>query len=63
MLRVTSPLNHEQERIVTQVIDCGFTLHRALGPEFREKIYERAYCLELDSRGVRFECEKAILVR
>jgi len=63
MLRITSPLNPEQERIVTQVIDCGFTVHRALGPGFREKIYARAFCLELDSRGLRFDCEKPIVVR
>ena len=50
MLRVSSPLTADQERIVAQVIDCGFTVHRALGPGFREKIYSRAFRLELDSR-------------
>ena len=50
MLRVSSPLTPEQEGIVSQAIDCGFTVHRALGPGFREKIYSRAYCLELESR-------------
>jgi len=63
LLRLSSPLNPDQENIGGQVIDCGFTVHRALGPGFREKIYSRAYCLELDSRGLRFECEKPILVR
>jgi GxxExxY protein len=29
----------------------------------RRVIYERAFCLELDSRGVRFETERPILVR
>jgi GxxExxY protein len=37
-------------------------VHRALGPGFRERIYQRAYCLELDDRKLRFECEKRILV-
>ena len=43
-------------------MDCAFTVHRHLGPGFKEKIYERALCLELDSRGLRFECEKEIEV-
>jgi len=38
-------------------------VHRELGPGYREVIYRKAYCLELDSRGLRFECEKAVLVR
>ena len=44
-------------------IDCAFAVHRELGPGFREVIYQRAYCLELEFRGVSFECEKPIDVR
>ena len=63
MLRVSSPLTADQEKIVAEVVDCGVTVHRLLGPGFREKIYSRAFRLELDSRQLRFECEKPILVR
>jgi GxxExxY protein len=63
MLRVSSPINEAEEQIVTAAMDCGFAVSRALGPGFREKIYHRAYCLELDSRGLAFECEKSIQVR
>ena len=63
MLKVPSPLSADQEKIVSQVIDCGFTVHRLLGPGFREKIYSRAFRLELSSRGLRFEWEKAVLVQ
>jgi GxxExxY protein len=56
-------LSEEQERIVTETIACGMTVHRELGPGFRERIYERAFCLELDSRGLKFECEKLIEVQ
>lgn len=63
MLRVASPLSESEERVVTAVMDCGFEVHRRLGPGFREKIYKRALCLELDSRDLRFECEKKIEVR
>src|SRR5687768_11169201 len=63
MLRVSSPLTAEQEKTVTDAMDCGFTVHRVLGPGFKEKIYERAYCLELESRQMKFESEKRIDVR
>lgn len=63
MLHVPSPLTAEQERIVSTAIDCGFTVHRTLGPGFREKIYERAFSLELEARTLKFESEKPILVR
>jgi GxxExxY protein len=53
----------EQEQIVTNTIACGITVHRELGPGFRERIYERAFCLELDSQGMKFEQEKKIDVR
>ncbi len=63
MLRVSSPLSQEDEAIVTKVIDCAFAVHRALGPGYKERIYEMAFCLELESRNVRFECEKPVSVR
>jgi GxxExxY protein len=62
MLRVSSPLTESEERVVTAVLDCGYAVHRGLGPGFREKIYARAMCLELDARGLLFECEKPIEV-
>lgn len=63
MLRIESPLPPDIEEIVTKVVDVGFTVHKVLGPGFKEKIYERAFCLELDSRGLKFECEKPIEVK
>lgn len=63
LLRVQSPLPAEQEEIVTAVIDVGYTVHRELGPGFRERIYAEAYCLELHSRNMPFEREKRILVK
>ena len=60
MLRVSSPLAPEVEELVTKIVDVGFTVHSILGPGFKEAIYERAFCLELDERGLKFECEKKI---
>ena len=62
MLRVPSPLSPEVEELVTKVVDVGFTVHSILGPGFKESIYQRAFCLELDERGLKFECEKKIEV-
>ena len=56
-------LSSEHEQIVTDTIACGMTVHRELGPGFKERIYERAFCLELESRGIKFETEKKIDVR
>ena len=63
MLRVVSPLTDSDERLVTEIVDCGFQVHSVPGPGFRERIYAQAFKLELHSRGVTFECEKAIDVR
>jgi GxxExxY protein len=51
------------EDTASACVDCGFHVHKELGPGFKEVIYRRAFCLELDSRGIRYECEKPIVVR
>ena len=63
MLRTSSPLTAAEEAVITRAMDCAFAVHRELGAGFRELIYQRAYCLELESQGVPFECEKLIDVR
>jgi GxxExxY protein len=45
------------------VIGCLLTVHRLLGPGYKEVIYKRACCLEFEAQGLKFECEKKILVR
>ena len=57
-----SPIPKETEDVGHRVIGCGITVHRILGPGYREAIYERAFCLELDEAGLKFEREKAILI-
>ncbi|MGB2715980.1 MAG: GxxExxY protein [Vicinamibacterales bacterium] len=63
MLKVTSPLTPKQEEIVDAAMESAFSVHRALGPGFKEIIYKRAYLLELESRKLKFESEKKILAR
>src|SRR5215204_3067578 len=63
MLRMNSSLPAEVEAVVTEAVDVGYTVYSELGPGFKEPIYERAFCLELDARGITYECEKRIEVK
>ena len=58
MIRVPSPLDDETEKYVFETMDCGFAVHKALGPGFGESIYRNAFCVELRAREIPFECEK-----
>ena len=61
MLNVVSPLTASEEQVVTEVVDCGFQVHRrVLGPGFKESIYAERFGWSCDCRGLSFECEKAI---
>jgi GxxExxY protein len=62
-MKVWTPLGEADEAIVTDAIGCAVTVHRTLGPGFKESIYHRAYRLELDSRGISYESEKPIVVK
>jgi len=63
MLVNESPLTEAEEGVVSSAIGCGISVHKELGPGFREFIYEEAYCLELAARQMRFERQKRIAVR
>ena len=57
-----SPISEEVDQVAHKTIGCAITVHRLLGPGFREHIYQQALCLELNEQGLRFECEKTISV-
>jgi GxxExxY protein len=57
------PIPEETEELGRRVIGCAIAVHRILGPGFKERIYQRAYCLELEAQGLTYECEKKIIVR
>jgi GxxExxY protein len=42
----------ELERLATAVVDCGFTIHRDLGPGLLESAYEVILAEELRARGI-----------
>jgi GxxExxY protein len=56
------PIPVEVEWVGRRVIGGAIKVHRALGPGYKESIYVEALCLELHSRGLKFEREKPITV-
>jgi GxxExxY protein len=63
MTRIITAIPQEVEEVGRKAIGCGIAVHRILGPGYKEKIYETAYCLELDAQGIRYECEKSVSIR
>ncbi|HXA14410.1 MAG TPA: GxxExxY protein [Opitutaceae bacterium] len=45
-----------------KVIEAAIAVHQALGPGFIESVYEKALCVELAARGIKFEQQKATKV-
>ena len=62
MIRVPSPLDDQTEKYVNETMDCGFAVHKALGPGSCEPTYRNAFCVELLARNIPFECEKSVTV-
>ncbi len=62
MIRVPSPLDDETETCVFQAMECGFAVHKEIGPGYGETIYENAFRIELLARKIPFECQKSFVV-
>jgi GxxExxY protein len=62
MIRVSSPLDEQTEKYVKETMDCGYAVHKALGPGFLEPAYKNAFCVELAAQKIPFECEKEVTV-
>ena len=63
MLHTYSNLDSTTEQRITEVIDCGFVIHRDVGPGFLEPLYSNAMCVELRARNIPFEREKVVTVK
>ena len=63
MIRTYSNLDSATEAYIREVVDCGFAIHREVGPGYMEPLYGNAMCVELGARGIPFEREKVITVK
>ncbi len=61
-MREFAPIPAEAERLGKVVVDAAMEVHRHLGAGFLERVYEDAFCHELELRKVPFERQKEITV-
>ena len=61
-MRLESALPEDLETLIREVIGMAIEFHRQLGPGFIESIYEQALCHEFDSRSIRYERQKPIVI-
>ena len=50
----------EIEELARQTIDCGFRIHKELGPGLLESVYETIMAAALEKRGLAVERQKPI---
>ena len=53
----------EIERLATIAVDCGFGVHRDLGPGLLESVYEAVLAHSLRTRGLAAERQKPVPIR
>ena len=63
MIKLPSRLDDETDACVSDAMDCGFAVHRAIGPGFGESVYKNAFCVELLERKIPFETETRFVVK
>ena len=51
---------HDLEEIARETVDCGFHLHKGLGPGLLESAYEAVLADALERRGLHVERQKAL---
>ena len=63
MLKISSPLDEVTEAYITEIIDCGFVVHREIGPGYTESTYSNAMCVELGARKIPYACQTVFTVK
>lgn len=53
----------EYEALTEKIIRCAIEVHKKLGPGFIESIYENAFIIELQRKGLSFEKQKEVVIQ
>ena len=56
------PLPPELGPLSRVIVDAAFKVHKTLGPELLESVYERCLCHELKCRGIAFQSQLSLPV-
>lgn len=51
-----------EDELCERVIGCAIAVHRELGPGLLESVYRKALAMELETQGIRADCEVEIPV-
>jgi len=54
--------SEELDRLAREAVDCGFAIHRDLGPGLLESVYEAILAAKLERRGIHVERQKPLAV-
>jgi GxxExxY protein len=46
-----------------RVIGCAYEVSNTLGVGFFESVYEKALCVELEKKGIKFKCQEPVIVK
>jgi len=57
-----SETSHPHSNLTKQIIGIAIEVHKQIGPEFREKYYQRAMYLDLQKSELKFAREKKIKI-
>jgi len=53
----------EHEDLTDKIIGCAIEVHKKLGPGFLESVYENAFIIELQRKGLPFERQKEVAIQ
>lgn len=54
--------SEEIDRLAREAVDCGFKIHKDLGPGLLESVYEAILAVKLQQRGIHVERQKPLNV-
>ena len=56
-------MGQQLEYLTTVAIDCGFRIHKQLGPGLLETVYERVLAKSIERRGLKIDRQKPVAIR